>query len=116
MKGFLKLIVVVALVAWLVVEAGSPLWTRPEVAGAAQDAARAGARYLFTSTDLDQARAAAVSAATFRGAKLTDFSQQPDGSVKVTVYRRASPHALDRFSQLKNWYNVKASATAAAVH
>jgi len=115
-RAFLKLVVVLALVGGLLVEAGSPIWTRPEVAGAADDAAAAGARDLFASNNLDQAKAAAVSAAAFRGTTLTDFSQLPDGSIKVTVYRHASPHALDRFSQFKNWYNVKASATAAALH
>ncbi len=116
MKPFLKFVVVVALIGGLLVEAGSPLWTRPEVAGAADDAAAAGARDLFTSNSLDQAKAAAVSAAAFRGTTLTDFSRLDDGSIKVTVSRHASPHALDRVSQFKSWYNVKASATAAALH
>lgn len=112
MKSFVKLVIVIALVAGVVVEVGAPLWTRSAAAGAADDAASAGARELFQSNNTDEARSQAAAAAEFRGTKLTEFSIRPDGSVHVTVARKAKSYVLYHISSLKNWYNVTASATA----
>jgi Flp pilus assembly protein TadG len=114
MKTFVKVVIVVALAALLMFEVGSPLWARSQLAGAAQDAASAGARDLFQSGgNPDHARVEADRAAAFRGVKVTAFTINADGTVTVKVSRQAKSYVLHRISALKNWYNVTASATAA---
>jgi hypothetical protein len=112
MKFFVKLFVVVALGIGLMIEIASPLYTRTDAAGAAQDAASAAARDYFNSASLPSAQAAATSAADVRGATVTKLTILPDGSFDVTVVKHARSYVLHDISALKNWYNVKASATA----
>ncbi len=112
MKTFIKVVVTIAILAGLVFELGSPLWTKTNAAGAAQDAASAASRDYFNSVSLDSAKAAAVSAAAVRGATVTKIVLQPDGSMKVTVTKHAQSYVLHHISALKNWYNVTASASA----
>jgi Flp pilus assembly protein TadG len=111
-KTFVKAVVLIALAALLMFEVGSPLWARSQLAGAAQDSASAAARELFQSGNADRARVEADRAAAFRGVKVTAFTVNADGSVKVKVSRQAASYVLHRISALKNWYNVTASATA----
>jgi hypothetical protein len=113
MRAFIKFLVIVAVLAALVFEVGSPLWARTDAAGAANDAASAAALDYFNSANLPEARVAATNAASVRGAKVTNVSVLADGDIKVTVTRPAKSYVLHDISALKNWYNVKASATAA---
>ena len=115
MKSFVKVVLVLALAAGLVFEVGSPLWARTAAAGAAQDAANAAARDYFDNKDLTTAKTAAVDAAAVRGSTLTNLVLLPDGSMKVTVTHGAKSYVLHRISALKNWYNVKETATAAPI-
>jgi hypothetical protein len=113
-RSFIKFILIVAVLVGLVFEVGSPLWGRTAAAGAANDAASAAAMEYFSSGgNLVSAKAAAVSAASVRGATVTNVAVLADGNVKVTVSRPAKSYFLHNISALKNWYNVTASATAA---
>ncbi len=112
MKTFIKYILVVVILAGIMFEVGSPLWSRTAAAGAADDAANVAARDYFDSRSLDSARAAATSAAAIRGSTLTSIVLLDDGSIKVTVHRPAKSYVLHHISALKNWYNVSASSTA----
>jgi Flp pilus assembly protein TadG len=111
-KTFVKCVVVLAILAGLIFEIGSPLWARADAAGAAQDAASAAARDYFDSANLDSARQVATTSAAVRGVTLTNLTVLPDGSIKVTVSRHAKSYVLHDISALKNWYNVSATATA----
>jgi hypothetical protein len=114
-KFFLKLIFTLAVIAGLMFELGSPLWTRTDAAGAAQDAASAAARDYFNNASLPSAKVAATGAAQVRGASVTNVIVQPDGSIKVWVSEQAPSYVLHHVSALKNWYNVTASASAAPI-
>jgi Flp pilus assembly protein TadG len=113
-RALIKLAVVLAVMAALVFEVGSPVWARADAAGAAQDAANAAVRNYFDTNNLASARSAAVDAATVRGATLTDLAMLADGSIKVTV-SHPSKYIPYHLSALKNWYNVSESATAAPI-
>lgn len=112
MRPFIKYVLIVVLLGGLVFELGSPLWTRSQTTGAARDAATAAARDYFDSGNLDSARVEASRAAGVRGTTLTDIRVEPDGSITVTVARKARSYVLHHISALKNWYNVTASANA----
>jgi Flp pilus assembly protein TadG len=113
-----KRLVVIAFVllfgAAAVIELGSPYWTRNHVSSAASAAASAGARSLASTKDSKLAQAAAAKAATDGGAHLESFTQQPNGTVKVTVSEEAKSYLLHRWSATRDWYQIKASASAAA--
>jgi Flp pilus assembly protein TadG len=112
MRQLLTVVVVLALAVGVVIEVGSPIWTRTELAGAAGDAANAGAREYFSTHDIPASSTAASDAAAVRGAHLDNFSFLRDGQVHVTVSRRAKSYVLCRYSRFKSWYEVSASAAA----
>lgn len=112
MKALVKYLIVVLILLAFVLEVGLPLLTRSDAAGAAQDAASAAALNYFGDSNLSSARAAATSAAAVRGATVTNVVVQPNGDVTVTVTKETSSPLLVHISALKNWYDVKASATA----
>lgn len=112
MKAIIKYLVVVLILLGLVFEVGLPLLTRSSAAGAAQDAASAAAINVFGGGNLTTAKAAAASAAQVRGATVTNVQVDTNGDVTVTVTKEASTPQVLHISALKNWYNVKASATA----
>ncbi|MDQ6616178.1 MAG: hypothetical protein M3083_15920 [Actinomycetota bacterium] len=113
MRAFIKFILIVTVAAGVMFEIGSPLWSRSDAAGAAQDAASVAARDYFATGNLDTAHDAASAAAAIRGATVTNVALLPDGSITVTVHHPARSYVLHRISALKNWYNVTATATAA---
>lgn len=113
MRGFFKVLLMIAVAAASIAEIGSPLWTKTEVTVAAKDAADAGAQNYFTNQDLPAARAAASAAAATSDAQVETFDVSPDGTqVHVTVSRQARSYVLYRISLLKKWYDVRASAVA----
>ncbi|HLY82746.1 MAG TPA: hypothetical protein VKQ71_07165 [Acidimicrobiales bacterium] len=111
-RKLLTLVVVLAVAAGVVIEVGSPVWTKTELGGAASDAAIAGAHEYFASHDVDAATKAASDAAAFRGAHLDELTFASDGQVHVTVSRRAKSYFLYKYSRFKAWYDVRASAAA----
>ena len=112
MKGFVKFVVIVAIAGFLVIELGSPIWSKNEAVSAAHEAAGAAAQDYFAGGSLADAKTVATTAATERGATLTDLQVLPDGDIEVWVSRPAKSYLLHDISTFKNWYNVKASATA----
>ncbi len=112
MKTFIKFVLIVAVLGFLVFDFGSPLWSRTAASGAAQDAAAAAAQDYFGGSGLPAARTDANAAATARGATVTKMVLESDGDIMVTVTRPAKAYVLNHISALKNWYNVTASATA----
>ena len=113
MSAFLKFLLIVAIAAGAMFELGSPLWSRSDAAGAAQDAANVAVRNYFDTGNLDSAKTAATDAAAIRGTTLTKIELQANGDIQITVTRHARSYVLHRISALKNWYNVTATATAA---
>jgi Flp pilus assembly protein TadG len=100
------------LVVVAVFELGSPYWARHQAADAAKAAASAGARTLASNRDPRTAETAAAKAASAGGATLEAFTQQPNGTVKVTVSKEAKSYLLRRFSVTRDWYEIRESATA----
>jgi Flp pilus assembly protein TadG len=115
MRTFVKYMLVLVILGGIIFEIGSPLWARTAAAGAADDAANVAARDYFDSHSLDSARLVASNAAAIRGSTLTNIVVLADGSIKVTVHHPAKSYVLHHISALKNWYNVSATSTAAAI-
>jgi len=108
--GALKLFLVAAVTAGVVVGFGSPLWGRHDLNGVAKTAARAGAQSVAVSSDLSRARAAAARVAEAHHAGLDGFVLSAT-EVKVTVTRHAPSLGLDRI--FSSWYDVRVTASAA---
>jgi len=108
--GALKLFVVAAVTAAVVVGFGSPLWVRHELNGVAKTTARAGAQSVAVSSDLSRARTAAANVAAAHHAGLDSFMLSAT-TVKVTVTRHAPSLGIDRI--FSSWYDVRVTASAA---
>lgn len=107
-----KIVVVIALLGFAAVELGSPLWTRAQLDGIANDAADEAARRWPETT---RAREAAEEQAEDGGAVLTRFetpSVTNGQKIVVTVYRDARSYLLHRFGPTKDWYAVSVTASA----
>lgn len=107
-----KIVVTIAIIGFLAVELGSPLWTRAQLDGTANDVADEAAFELGKSNSAEVARGAADRLATDRDARLTEFRIDPDSRVRVTVYRKARSYLLHRFDQTKDWYDISVKADA----
>lgn len=112
MKGFVKFVVVVGLLGFLGFELGSPVWSKTAASSAAQEAAGAAAQDYFAGGSFTEAKTVATTAATERGATVTNIEVLANGDIEVWVSRPAKSYLLHDVSAFKNWYNVKASATA----
>ncbi len=112
MKRLIVLLAVCAFIAAAVIELGSPYRARHKATDAARAAASAGAHSLATSRNANTAESAAAKVASADGATLEAFTQQPNGTVKVTVSLEARSYVLRRFSATRGWYEIKESATA----
>lgn len=110
-----KIVIVIALLGVAAVELGSPLWTRAQLDGIANDAADEAARVLDDTGDGQKARAAAEAKAKEDGVVITDFqvpSPTNQEKIHVTVFREARSYLLHRFGPTKDWYDVRVEATA----
>jgi hypothetical protein len=107
-----KIVVGLAVAAFLVVELGSPLLTRATLDGSAHSAADDAAHEMFQSHNQDQAKALALKDATDDGAQLEQFGIDDQGTVHVTLFKQARSYVLHKFEPTRNWYNVRVSATA----
>jgi hypothetical protein len=107
-----KIVVGLAVAAFLVVELGSPLLTRATLDGSAHSAADDAAHDMFQSHNPDQAKALAQKDATDDGAQLEQFGIDDQGTVHVTLSKQARSYVLHKFEPTRNWYNVRVSATA----
>jgi Flp pilus assembly protein TadG len=108
-----KIVVVIALLGFVAVELGSPLWTRAQLDSVAHDAADEAARVRANTNDIEQARRVAEEEADSEDARLTRFAVDNQGRVHVTVYRQARSYLLHRFGATEDWYDVSVDATAA---
>lgn len=107
-----KIVVVMALVGFAVVEVGSPMVTRLQLDGVAHDAADSAAHELFEGPDVERARATAEELAAQRSAGLKDFQVDAQGVVHVTVQRQARSLLLRRWERARGWFDVEVSATS----
>jgi len=94
LRWLVKIAAGVAIAGFLVVELGSPLWTRASLDGTAHDAANDAAHEYFQTHDEAFARQTATKDAEDKGARLDAFSID------------------DKFSQTRHWYDVRVSASA----
>ena len=110
---WLKHLVLLALILFAVVDAGSPLVVRLQLDSTARSAAAAGGRtYLRNDHDIAQAEAAARAEVEGAGAALEHFEVLPDGRINLTVSREADSRLFERISQLDGWYHVEVEATS----
>jgi hypothetical protein len=109
-----KIVVVIGVLGFAVIEVGSPLWTKAMLDSPAHDAAGDAAREMFQSHDPDRARQAAEQDAQDAGARLDRFSVDEQGRIHVTLFKRAKSYLLHKFSQTRHWYDVRVSASASA--
>jgi Flp pilus assembly protein TadG len=110
----LKVLLMMAVFGFLVVEVGSPFISRAQLDGTAHEAADEARNALDTKVDAGTAEGVAREQAAQDGATLTFFEIEPDGRVKVTVRKEAFSLFLHRISATKDLYEPQASATSQA--
>jgi len=108
-----KVILVIGVVGFLILEVGSPLIVRAQIDGAAHDAANDAAAELLHSRNPDQARATADADAAKEGATVQNFQIDDRGVVRVTLQKQARSVLLKKWDTLKSWYDVRVSVTSA---
>lgn len=111
--GFVvKLVIVIAVVGLAVVEGGSILFARLRAQDVAETAASVAAGSFLQSRDEEAARAAAELAISDKDSKvrLRRFVVRPDGSVEVTVRKRASTILVQHIGFLEELAVAKATA------
>ena len=106
----LKVVGVIAVIGFVVVEVGSPVVTRVQLDGVAHDVADEATQQL-RSTNAQDAAAGAERAAASRQAALREFIVDPEGLVHVTVGRQARSVLLKRWGVTAGWYDVEVTAT-----
>ena len=109
---FTKIIVGFAIVGLALFELGSPLVTKAILDSQVHDAADDAAHDYFQNHDVQKAQDVATQDAENGHAKLQKFDVDDQGVVHVTLFKKAKSYLLYRFSQTKDWYNVRVSASA----
>lgn len=109
-----KIVVSLAFVGLLAVEAGSPLITKAQLDDVAHDAADNAALDLLDKNSPERARKIAEDIVAEKDAVLTGFTIDT-GSVRVTVQREARSFVLKKVEQFRDWYSVEATASASTV-
>ncbi len=108
-----KVVIAILALGVAALELGSPLVTRLQLDGVANDAASDAALTLFHTRDANQARATAEQVVAGRDATFRDFQVESDGAVRVTVGRQATSLLLERWDRLKSWYDVTVTSSPA---
>ena len=111
-RWLLKLVIGIAIAGFVLFELGSPLVTRTIVDGQAHDAATDAAKDYFSGHDVDKARAAAQHDADGDVATLAAFTVDEQGTVHVTLSKKAKSYVLHNFGPTKHWYDVSVTASA----
>jgi hypothetical protein len=111
-RWLLKLIIGIALAGFILFEVGSPVVTRLILDGQTHDAATDAAKDYFSGHDVGKAQAVAQQDADTDGATLADFHVDGDGTVHVTLSKKAKSYVLHNFGPTKHWYDVSVSASA----
>jgi len=108
----IKLVLGIALGGLILFEVGSPVVTGVMLDGQAHDAATDAAKDYFSGHNVDSAQAAAQHDADGDGATMTAFHIDGDGTVHVTLSKKAKSYVLHNFGPTKNWYTVTKSGSA----
>lgn len=108
----MKIVISFALVGFLAVELGSPLVTRAQLDTLAHDAADNAVLELLGNNSDERAQEVANEVVTKEDARLKHFVIDQRG-VTVTVEREARSFLLKKVEQLKSWYEVEVTASAA---
>lgn len=108
----LKIVIAIAVVGFLVIELGSPVWTRAQLDDVAHDIADEAAFDLKRTNDPAVTRAEAEKLASAKDVTLTAFEIRDAQHVYVTVYRQAKSYLLRRFDQTRDWYDISVKADA----
>lgn len=106
-----KIVVSLTLTALIIVEVGSPLVTRAQIDGVANDVADSAALELLDRNDLARAREVAQAIADDNDVVLESFTVDTRG-LRVTVARKAWSMVLEKWDRTKTWYDVRVTATA----
>lgn len=109
-----KVLISIGVIGFLVVELGSPIVVRSQLDDAVHDIANAGAFEYKQSKDSEAARDRAQRVAREENVTLPDsaFVVHTDGTIEVTVKKKAPSYLFHRFSFARSWYDVSVSATA----
>jgi hypothetical protein len=110
----LKIVLVVAVLGFVIIEVGSPLVVRITLDSAAHEAADEAALELKGTSNVDMARAVAQEQADRADAQLQDFQVDEQRNVRVTLFKKAKSYVLHNFEQTRGWYDVRVSASAAS--
>ena len=110
----LKLVIVIALIGFLIVEVGSPLIAHAQVDGIAHDAADNAATEYRASSNVDLARGRCGQIAQDKSVKILvcDPDTNDPAVWHVTVEKEARSVLFKRWSVLAKYYDVKVSATS----
>ena len=111
-RWLVKIVVGIAIAGFVLFEVGSPVVTRVILDGQAHDAATDAAKDYFSGHDADKAKAAAQHDADGDGATLAAFSVDAQGTVHVTLSKKAKSYVLHNFGPTKHWYDVSVTASA----
>lgn len=118
----LKIVIVIGLLGFVLVEAGSPIIVHAQIDGAAHDAADNAAAEYRNSANIDAARAKCQAVADDKGAKIVVSRSapvtgcDPDGNDPtvwhVTLEKEARSVLFKKWSRLRHYYDVKVSASS----
>jgi hypothetical protein len=111
-RWLVKLVIGIAIAGFVLFEVGSPLVTRTILDGQAHDAATDAAKDYFSGHDVGRAQAVAQQDADGDGAQLTAFDVDGQGTVRVTLSKKAKSYVLHNFGPTKHWYDVNVTASA----
>jgi Flp pilus assembly protein TadG len=108
-----KLIVGIASVGFLAVEAGTPIIVRAQLDGLAHEAAdEAGAVLRDRAGNQEAAEETAATIAAKDQATVEEFAVDDQGRARVTLRKEAKSYLLKKWSRLESWYDVRVSATS----
>jgi len=111
-RWLVKLVLGIAIAGFVLFELGSPLVTRTMLDGQAHDAATDAAKDYFSGHDVGKAQAVAQQDADGDGATLAGFTVDGQGTVHVTLSKKAKSYVLHNFGPTKHWYDVSVTASA----
>ena len=111
-RWLVKIVVGIAIAGFVLFEVGSPIVTKSILDGQAHDAATDAAKDYFSGHDVGKAQAVAQTDADTDNANLTAFSVDAQGTVHVTLSKKAKSYVLHNFGPTKHWYDVSVTASA----
>jgi hypothetical protein len=107
-----RIVLVIGLVGFVALDAGSPLVVKAQSDDIAHQAADDSAFEFLQSHNADSAKAVAVQDAVGKRAELTEFSIDEAGATHVTVVKEARSVLFKKWKRLRSWYHVKAHAVS----